>query len=306
MDGYKPMGAVEWSLLLLLALLWGGSYFWGSLALRELPPFTIVAARLVLGAVLLTAYVKLHGHSLALPWPLWRDIFVMGFLNNVFPFCLITYGQIQIASGLAAILNATAPLFAVVVAHFVTRDEKLTIQKFTGVLLGIAGVTVMIGFDVLRGLGLEVLAQLAVVGAAMSYGMAAVFGRRFRHQSAMVIATGQIATAALMSLPLALMVDQPWTLPLPNALTITAILGLGILSTFVSPLLYFNLLKAAGTTGAIIVTFLVPVSALLLGVIILGEAFTAQQAGGHAAHRPGAGGHRRAPGPVPALATVLN
>jgi drug/metabolite transporter (DMT)-like permease len=278
--GYKPMGAMEWSLLLLLALLWGGSYFWSGLALRELPPFTMVAIRLVMGAILLAVYVRMHGHSLALPLRLWRDVFIMGFLNNVFPFCLIASGQIQIASGLAAILNATAPLFAVVVAHFVTRDEKLTVQKFTGVLLGIAGVSVMIGVDALRGLGLEVLAQLAVVGAAMSYGMAAVFGRRFRNQSAMVIATGQIATAALMSLPLALIIDKPWTLAMPGALTITALFGLGILSTFVSPLLYFNLLKSAGTTGAIIVTFLVPVSALLLGVIILGEAFTAQQAGG--------------------------
>lgn len=267
-------------MMLLLALLWGGSYFWGALALRGLPPFTIVSARLLLGAVLLVAYIHMRGHSLALPCPVWRDIFIMGFLNNAFPFVLITYGQTQIASGLAAIFNSTAPLFAVVVAHFATRDERLTLQKFGGVLLGIAGVSVMVGIDALRGLGLEVLAQLAVLGAAFSYGVAAVFGRRFRNHPSMVIATGQITSAAIMSLPLALLIDQPWSLPAPGWIPVIAVIGLGILSTAISPLLYFGILKAVGTTNAIVVTFLVPVSALLLGVIILGENFTAQQASG--------------------------
>jgi drug/metabolite transporter (DMT)-like permease len=267
-------------MMLLLAILWGGSYFWGALALRGLPPFTIVSARLLLGAVLLITYIHMRGHSLALPWPVWRDIFIMGFLNNSFPFVLITYGQTQIASGLAAIINSTAPLFAVVVAHFATRDERLTLQKFGGVLLGIAGVSVMVGVDALKGLGLEVLAQLAVLGAAFSYGMAAIFGRRFRNHPSMVIATGQITSAAIMSLPLALLIDHPWNLPAPGCIPVIAIIGLGILSTAVSPLLYFSILKTVGTTNAIVVTFLVPVSALLLGVIILGETFTAQQAGG--------------------------
>ncbi|MBM3344979.1 MAG: DMT family transporter [Betaproteobacteria bacterium] len=267
-------------MMVALAVLWGGSYFWSAIALRDMPPFAIVAARLTIGAVLLMAYVRSRGHSMVLPLALWRDLFVLGFLNLFLPFCLVTWGQTQIASGLAAIFNATAPLFAVVVAHFATRDERLTVPKLAGVLLGIAGVAVMVGVDALRGLGLQVIAQLAVLCGAMSYGLAAVYARRFRNQPSMVVATGQITGAAVMSLPVALFADQPWAQPVPSLLSAFAVVAMGILSTAVSPLLYFAILKSVGATNAIVVTFLAPVSALILGIVILGEAFTAQQAGG--------------------------
>lgn len=266
--------------MLSLALFWGGSYFWSALALRDLGPVTIVALRLTMGSVLLIAYIYARGYSLRLPPAMWRDLFILGFLNLFLPFCLITWGQTRIASGLAAIFNATAPLFAVVVAHFATRDERLTVQKIAGVLLGITGVAVMVGVDALRGLGVQVFAQLAVLCGAVSYGCAAVFARRFRNQPSMVIATGQIATAAIMAVPAALIVEQPWNLHMPGVLTFVAIAGLGVLSSAVSPLLYFAILQSVGPTNAIVVTFLAPVSALLLGVLILGEAFTAQQAAG--------------------------
>ncbi len=267
-------------MMLLLALFWGGSYFWSALALKAFGPFTIVGLRLLLGSTMLIVYVKARGYSLRLTPAVWRDLVVLGFLNLFFPFCLITWGQTQIASGLAAIFNAMAPLFAVVVAHFATRDERLTVQKLAGVALGIAGVAVMVGVDALRGLGLQVLAQLAVLGGALSYGCAAVYARRFRNQPSMVIATGQITTAAIMAVPAALIIEAPWNLPAPGVIPIVAIGGLAILSSAVSPLLYFAILKSVGATNAIIVTFLAPVSALLLGVLVLGEAFTGQQAAG--------------------------
>lgn len=267
-------------MMLLLALFWGGSYFWSALALRAFGPFTIVGLRLLLGSAMLIVYVTARGFSLRLAPAVWRDLFVLGFLNLFFPFCLITWGQTQIASGLAAIFNATAPLFAVVVAHFATRDERLTVQKISGVLLGIAGVAVMVGVDALRGLGLQVLAQLAVLGGALSYGCAAVYARRFRNQPSMVIATGQITTAAIMAVPVALFIETPWNMPAPGVIPLVAIAGLAILSSAVSPLLYFAILKSVGATNAIVVTFLAPVSALLLGVLVLGEAFTSQQAAG--------------------------
>ncbi len=279
-QGYPTPGPLDWTLMLLLALFWGGSYFWAALALRELPPFTIVSLRLVMGAAVLVAYVLVRGDSLRLSPSLWRDIFIMGFLNLFLPFCLVTYGQKPIGSGLAAIFNATAPLFAVVVAHIATRDERLNLRKFCGVLFGIAGVTIVVGVSALRGLGLQVLAQLAVLCGALSYGCAAVYARRFRNYPSHIIATGQIVAAAVMSVPVALMVDQPWSLPEPGTMTVFAVLMLGLLSTAITPLLYFAILKSVGATNAIVVTFLAPVSALLLGIIILGEAFTAQQAGG--------------------------
>ncbi len=263
--------------MLSLAILWGGSYFFNALALRGLPPITVVSIRLVIGSVLLLAYVSARGYSFILPLKLWRDMFILGFLNLFLPFCLVTWGQKQIASGLAAIFNTTAPLFAVVVAHYATRDERLTMPKFVGVLLGMAGVSVMVGIEALRGLGDQVVAQVAVLGGAFSYGLAAVYARRFRNQPSMVTATGQVTGAAVLSLPVALIVDQPWTLPMPGTLPIVAVLALAVLSTGITPLLYFAILKSVGATNGIIVTFLAPVSALLLGVFILDETFTVQQ-----------------------------
>ena len=276
-QAYPRPGPLDWTLMLSLAFLWGGSYFLSALALRGLPPFTVVSIRLVIGAALLLACVSARGYSFILPFKLWRDMFILGFLNLFLPFCLITWGQQQIASGLAAIFNTTAPLFAVVVAHYATRDERLTVPKFVGVLLGMAGVSVMVGVGALRGLGDQVVAQVAVLCGAFSYGVAAVYARRFRHQPSMVTATGQVTGAAVLSLPMALIVDQPWTLSMPGTVPIVAVLALAVLSTGITPLLYFAILKSVGATNGIIVTFLAPVSALLLGIFILGETFTPQQ-----------------------------
>jgi drug/metabolite transporter (DMT)-like permease len=265
------MSLVEWLLLLILSVLWGGSFFFSKVALAELPPLTVVLARVGIAAVGLHLLLAALGQRVDVPLRTWGLFFMMGALNNLVPFSLIFWGQTQIASGLASILNATTPVWTVVLAHFFTQDERLSGNRLVGVLCGLAGAVVMIGPDALGGLGLNALAQLAVVGAAVSYAIAGIFGKRFRGIPPLVTATGQVTATALMMLPIALIVDQPWARQAPQPVTWGALLGLALLSTALAYIIYFRLLATAGATNLLLVTFLIPVSALLLGTTILGE-----------------------------------
>ena len=174
------MSALEWGMLLSLSLLWGGSYFFTGVAVRELPTFTVVVGRVAIAAVILLTILRLSGTPVRWSRELWLMFAGMGFLNNVVPFSLIVWGQSHVASGVAAIFNATTPLFTVLVAHFLTTDEKLTAGRVAGILIGIVGVAVLVGFDAMEGLGTNVWAQAAFLAAALSYAFAGVFGRRFR------------------------------------------------------------------------------------------------------------------------------
>ncbi|ACL61523.1 DMT family transporter [Methylobacterium nodulans] len=269
----RPMTASEWGLLLCLSLLWGGSFFFTGVALQALPPLTLVVLRVGLAAIILNIVVVALGWRMPRDRRIWRAFLGMGLLNNAIPFCLIVWGQTQIASGLAAILNATTPLWTVVVAHLLTPDEAMTGRRLAGVLLGLAGVAVMVGPAVLGGLGADALAQAAVLAAALSYAFASIYGRRFGHMGVppLVTAAGQVTASTLMLGPLALVVDHPWTLPAPGLAASGAVLGIAALSTALAYVLYFRLLASAGATNLVLVTFLIPVSAIALGVLVLGE-----------------------------------
>ncbi|CBS87682.1 Putative permease of the drug/metabolite transporter superfamily [Azospirillum lipoferum 4B] len=267
------MGLTDWSLLAFLSILWGGSFFFVGIAVRELPPLTIVAMRVALAALALGALLRLLGSPMPSDRQTWAAFFGMGTLNNLIPFCLIVWGQTQIASGLASVLNATTPLFGVVVAHVLTQDERMTGNRLAGVLIGFAGVAAMIGPAALGGLGDRLLPQVAVLGAALSYAFAGIFGRRFKGMgiSPMVTATGQVAASALMLVPVALLVDRPWSLPLPTPAAWSAVAGLALLSTALAYVIFFRVLASAGATNLMLVTFLIPVSAILLGSLFLNE-----------------------------------
>lgn len=269
----RTMTPVEWSLLLTLSLLWGGSFFFNAIALSALPPFVVVAARVTLGALLLYAAVRTIGARMPTDARSWRAFAVMGLLNNVLPFSLIAWGQTSIASGLASILNATTPLFTVIVAHALTRDERLTPASVVGTIIGLAGVAVMIGIDTLADAGGHVLAELAVLAASVSYALSAVYARGFARRGVppLVSATGQITVAAVVMVPAALIVAPPWTLALPGPEVFAALVGLGALSTFVAYIIYYRILATAGSVNLMLVTFLIPVTAILLGALILGE-----------------------------------
>ena len=274
----RSMNMLEWAMLLLLSILWGGSFFFVGVAVDTLTPLTIVALRVSLAAMALLAFLFLRGVSLPRTGHIWLAFYTMGVLNNVIPFTLIVWGQGHIASGLASILNATTPLFTVICAHFMTRDEKLTRMRFAGICTGLAGVTIMIGHEALGGLGTDVFAQLAVLGAAVSYSIAAIFGRRFKRLGIdpMVTATGQVSASASLLIPLALLFEQPWHLESPGWETWGAIVGLALLSTALAYVLYFRILSTAGATNVLLVTLLIPVSAIVLGATILGEQLAVQ------------------------------
>ena len=269
----KVMNPAEWSLLVVLAILWGGSFFFSKVALADLRPFTLVLGRVSLAAIVLNAVVVATGYRMPRSLRTWGSFAIMGTLNNLIPFSLIFWGQTYIESGLASILNTTTPLWAVLLAHFFTTDERLTVNRFSGVLFGLLGVILIFGPDVLRGLGLNFLAQVAVVGAALSYALAGIFGKRFRGTAPLVTASGQVTSTTVMMIPLVLLFDQPWTLSTPGVRTWGALFGLALLSTAVAYIIYFRLLASAGATNLLLVTFLIPVSALLLGTAFLNERF---------------------------------
>ncbi len=266
----KSMGALEWGLLLLLSLVWGGSFFFAEVALEELGPFTVVLGRVGFAAPALLAVVYLTGNRMPGDLATWGAFFVMGFLNNLLPFSLITWGQVSIDSGLASILNATTPLFVVLLAHVLTDDERLTPNRLAGVVVGFLGVVLLIGPQALRGLGAEGWGQLAVLGAALAYAFAGIYGRRLRRLPVTVAAAGMVTASSLLTLPVALFLEAPFAV-MPGLAAWGAVLGVALASTALAYLLYFRILQSAGATNLLLVTFLIPVSAILLGVLVLGE-----------------------------------
>lgn len=276
------MGPFEWLLLGILSVLWGGSFFFNKLALAEWPPFAVLLVRVGLAAFALLAIVRLAGLSMAVGRRFWLAFFGMGILNNVIPFSLFLWGQTQIASGLAAILNAMTPIFSVIVMH-AFGNERATGPKIAGVLAGLAGVAILMGPDALAGLGLNLFAQLACVAATVSYAFSGLYGRRFRELPPLVIAAGQLSASTLMMIPVVLIMHPPWTLPVPSQQGILALIGLALISTALAYVIFFKIMRSAGPSNVMLVTFLIPVSAILLGSGLLGEALLPRHFAGMAA-----------------------
>ncbi|MGB1027483.1 MAG: DMT family transporter, partial [Rhodospirillaceae bacterium] len=227
----------------------------------------------LLAAIALQALIRLTGIAEPPPKGSWKEFLPLALISNALPFSLIVWGQTHIDSGLASILNAMTPLNTVLVAHLLTSDEKITPGKALGLALGLFGVVVMIGPEALGGLGDQVLGQLAVLGATVSYGFAIVRGRRIKAMgiAPVTAAAGMLTWATVLLLPVALVVEQPWTLQSLHWQTPLALLGLSLLSTAAAYLLYFRILAGAGATNMALVTFLVPITANLLGIVFLGE-----------------------------------
>jgi len=270
------MGPIEWAMLLALSVLWGGSFFFVGVAVRDLPTLTLVMLRVGLAALMLWIVVAGLKRSVPRDLRVWGAFFAMGILNNVIPFGLIVWGQQTIASGLASILNATTPLFTVAVAAFLLTDERVNGRKIVGIAAGFAGVAVMIGPSALSGLSTNLLAQLACLGGALSYAFAGVFGRRFKRLGVdpIVVAAGQVTGSTLALAPFAFVIERPWALPMPAPSAWASIIGLAFFSTALAYILYFQILHRAGATNLLLVTFLIPVSAIGLGVLFLGEHLT--------------------------------
>jgi drug/metabolite transporter (DMT)-like permease len=273
-----------WSWLLSLSILWGGSFFFAKIAVSELGPLSVVSVRVGVAAIALVLVLAVLGRLPLRANAPWSDYLVMGLLNNALPFSLIFWGQTQIASGLAAILNATTPLFTMVVAHLSTADEKLTGVKIAALATGLVGVAILVGPDVLIG-GSGLWGELACVAAAVSYAVAGVFGRRFKAMNvgAMEAAAGQLTASAVLILPIMLMVERPWmSWSLPSTGVLAALAGLALLSTALGYVLYFRILAAAGATNLLLVTLMIPPTSIVLGACFLNERLLPRQVGGMA------------------------
>lgn len=277
------MGGREWAMLLSLAVLWGSSFFFFKVMVAALPPLTVVLGRVGLSALILNVWLVLRRDSMPASARSWGAFVVMGLLNGVIPFTLIAFGETRISSGLASILNAATPIFTVLAAHWLTVNERLTLGKIAGVAAGFAGVAVLIGPDALAGLGSgDIIGEAACLLAAVSYAFAGIYGRRFRGLDPIKVATGQITGSTFVLIPLVVVVDRPWTLPMPGAEVWGAMIGIAVLCTVIAYILYFRILATAGATNLLLVTLLLPVSALLLGWLVLGERIAPRAFGGMA------------------------
>lgn len=263
------MGASDWAQLLLLGALWGASFFFARITIREIEPLTLVFYRVVIAAAALHLWLFLRGVSFRPALSRAGPFMLLALLNNVVPFSLIFLGQTAIGAGLAGILNATTPFWAIIAANVFTSDEKITPAKLAGIALGIAGTAVMVGPGLFAGLGAPAWAQFCVLGAAFSYGLAAVLARRFRDLPSDVVAAGQFTASTVVMAVLVGIGASSVTAASPTSWM--CVVALGLLSTALAYILYFNLINSAGATNASLVTLVVPVGAILLGALFLGE-----------------------------------
>lgn len=270
----KSMTTGAWVSLLALALIWGASFLCFALALRELPVFSVVANRVFWGALALWIYVLARNIPRPARLGQWAALAIMGVLNNAIPFSLIAWGQTHIESGLASILNGTTAIFTVLIAALVFRDEKLTGRKLSGVILASGGALVVVGPEALRNFDIRSLAQLALLGASLSYACAAVWARfSLSGLHPVMAATGMLTGSTLIMVPLALFVDGP-PQAVPTATTIAALGFLALPATAVAYLLYYRCLNLAGSGNLSLVTLLVPPTAVFWGAVILHEALS--------------------------------
>ena len=268
--------ARDWSLLAVLSVLWGGSFFFNGVVLRELPPLTVVLLRVALAAIMLLPMLWIYRIRFPVGLAGWKPFFAVALLNNVLPFCLIVTGQTYVSSGLASILNATTPLFTVLVMA-AAGDEQLHARRVAGVVVGLIGVAIIHGRDFGFGTG-QGFGMLLCLAGAFSYGLSALYARRRLSNSPPVAtATFQLLASSLMMAIVAATFERPWQLPVPGPATWLALLGLSALSTALAYVVFFQILRRSGSTNVMLVTLLIPVTAILLGYLVLGESISLRE-----------------------------
>ena len=262
-------------MLIALALVWAGTFFFAAIAVVEIPPLTIAFLRVSGAALVLLLALYLMGILMPREGSVWAAFFGMGLFNNAIPFSLIFWAQTELNSGVASILNATMPVFTVIAAHLLTKDEKITKMRFLGVVLGFLGIVVLIGSPISG----SIWAHLAILAAGISYALASIFGKRFAQMGVkpMATATGQVICSAIILLQFALILERPWTNASPSFHVIQAMIAMISLSTAFAYFLYFRILSTAGATNVALVTLLIPPFAVLLGILFLNETLTLQQ-----------------------------
>lgn len=265
-----PALAKEVALLAVLATLWGASYTFIRIGVETIPPITFIAARTLIAGGLLVAIIKMRGLSLPKDPAIWKRFFIQACINSVIPFTLIAWAEQTVNAGLATILNSTTPIFAFLLTVLITRHEAVTMRKLLGTIAGVIGISLIIGMEAFQGVGKELIAQLAIVAATISYAAAAIFGRGFKGLDPMMPAAGSMVCGAVILIPVSLIVDQPWTIA-PSADSLLALLGLSVFSTALAFVIYFRLIHTLGSVSTTSQAYLrVPIG-VGIGVIFLGE-----------------------------------
>jgi len=263
----------DWGMLAALVALWGSNFMFIKLGVAEVPPATLVATRLVIGAVILVAVVRALGYTFPSIGRAWIPYVVLAVVGNCMPFWFITWGQTSIDSALAGILMAIMPLTTLLLAHFFVAGEHMTRNRVLGFLLGFVGIVVLMGPAALAGLGgapIEVLAQLSVLAGALCYAANGVIIRVTLRGDVMVASAAIIAVAAVVSVPVALVVDQPWHLD-PGWTAVSILFWIGVGPTAIATLVHLKLIASAGPTFMSLINYCIPIVALLIGVALLGE-----------------------------------
>jgi drug/metabolite transporter (DMT)-like permease len=276
------LGIAEYGLIALQSTLWGSTFFFVALVGNAVPPLTMTMIRLVPAALVLLAVITWLKLRLPADLGIWARMLLMAAFNNVIPFVLITMAQREVTGGIAAVFNATAPLFAAVIAPLFVPEEYLSVRRIVGILLGVGGVAVLIGAsDTAHSVSLGSGALL--LSAACCYASANVMTRRFfSGYEPFVIACAQMLAALVLGVIAAVIVDQPWTVPLPTAANISIIVAMGIIGSAFASLCHFTVLRRAGPTNAMLVTIVLPLTPILLGAVFLGDRMTTQQIAGAA------------------------
>jgi len=275
-----PISLRDWCLILLLGVIWGGAFFFGRVAVSEIQPLTLVMFRVSIAAIILQCWLLIAGPSFRHAMPMAGSFFILALLNNIIPFSLMFTGQTEIGAGLASILNATTPFWTAMLAHLLATDDRLTPRKLAGISFGMMGTAVMIGPGLADSLGGPLWAKMALIGTAISYGFGFIYARRFRHIPAPVVATGQLTAGAIIMMPVILVLYGTEGLFDASLPVWGAVLGLAIVATAFAYIFYFKLLASAGPTNTSLVTLIVPVSAILLGALFLGERLEMFEIGG--------------------------
>jgi drug/metabolite transporter (DMT)-like permease len=273
------MRPVEWALLVLLSAIWGCSFFFIAVALRGFHPFTLVFVRVALAAPVLLIVARMSGVWFRSGLKVWIGYLILGALNNAIPFSLIAWGETRIDSGSAAIFNATTPIFVGILAHFLTHDERLTPNKLIGMIVGFSGVYLMMSPELIGGLSWRGFGQVAVLGASFMYATAGIFAKRFSGDPPILTAAGMLVGASVLMLPFAVILDAPW-LARPPLMAVAAIAALAVVGTAAAYVVFFRILSVAGATNVLLVTFLVPIGALVLGVAVLHETIRWEEVAG--------------------------
>lgn len=267
----------NWLLLGLLALLWGSGFFFTTIAVEDIGPSTVVLIRVILAAGLLYAVIRMRGSRVPAGWASWRPFFVLGLVNTTLPFTLNAWSLTRIESGVAGILTATVPIFTVVVAHFATTDEHFSGAKIVGIGLGMVGVMLILGQDLVSLASGDGLGKLAVLVACLCYGIAGAYARSLKGVPPLHLAFGQLCTAAVFLTPFVAVVDRPWRTATWSTEAVLAVLVLTVFGSACAYLIYYRLLTTAGATNASLVAYLIPIVAVLLGASLLDERLVVQQ-----------------------------